>query len=231
MIARMTPWRQYQEEAAQFFRELGMEAETDATLQGARTTHDIDVVVRSKSVGFDLLWIVECKHWNHPVNKLHVMGLREISNDLGADRGILLCERGFQKGALEAAALTNVLPTSLAHLRVSAKPDLDRAKLADLSQRLELAKARYWKHSKAVRIELGLRPEAPEPGYSADIEMQRVAAVLSAAYGGILPAPHQNLYFPDELADSQDLAEIIDWMESNLKDVESRLDAAEQAMR
>ncbi|MFI9537456.1 restriction endonuclease [Nocardia fusca] len=227
----MSGWRQYQEAAAQFFRELGMEADTDVTLKGARTSHDVDVVVRSKSVGFDLLWIVECKHWNHPVNKLHILGLRTITADLGADRGILLSESGFQKGAIEAATLTNILPTSLGDLRNQARPELNRAKLAELSERSELARARYWNHKKSVRIDYGLRPEAPAYGYSADVELNRIAAVLSSAYSGILPAPHQSVYFPDELSNSDDLTELIDWMDSNLTDVENRLDAAENAMR
>lgn len=77
-------WREYQEETAEFFRSLGLTAETDVTLTGVRTTHDVDVVVRSKHVGFEVLWLVECKHWKSPVTKLHVLGLREIVSDLGA---------------------------------------------------------------------------------------------------------------------------------------------------
>ena len=73
-----------------------------------RTTHDVDVVVRSKHVGFEILWLVECKHWKTSVSKLHVLGLREIVADTGADRGIALSESGFQSGAVEAANLTNV---------------------------------------------------------------------------------------------------------------------------
>lgn len=49
-------WKEYQEEAAEFFRSLGLTAETDVTLTGVRTTHDVDVVVRSKHVGFEVLW-------------------------------------------------------------------------------------------------------------------------------------------------------------------------------
>src|SRR5690349_4327718 len=90
--AMAVDWKDYQQEAAEFFRSLGMSAHVDVTLQGARTTHDVDVVVRSKHIGFEVLWLVECKHWKSPVSKLHVLGLREIVSDLGADRGILLCE-------------------------------------------------------------------------------------------------------------------------------------------
>jgi restriction system protein len=45
-------WKQYQEEAAAFFRGLGLDAQTDVTVQGVRTTHEIDVFVTSHHVGF-----------------------------------------------------------------------------------------------------------------------------------------------------------------------------------
>ena len=79
-------WRKYQEDSAVFFRSLGLSAETDVALRGVRTSHDIDVVVRSRHFSFEILWIVECKRWKTPVTKLHVLALREIVNDLGADR-------------------------------------------------------------------------------------------------------------------------------------------------
>src|SRR5476649_2559669 len=102
-ITMMPPWKEYQQEAADFFRSLGLTASTDITLQGVRTTHDIDVLVTIDVAGFDVRWIVECKYWKTAVTKLHVLALREIVSDLGADRGIVLCEMGFQKGAVEAA--------------------------------------------------------------------------------------------------------------------------------
>lgn len=108
-----TDWRDYQEEAAALFRSMGLDAVTNETIQGVRTKHDVDVVVRSHYAGFDVTWLVECKHWKSPVSKLHVLALREIVSDTGADRGILLCEVGFQSGAIEAANLTNVQVTSL----------------------------------------------------------------------------------------------------------------------
>lgn len=226
----MSDWHEYQEAAARFFREIGMEANTDVSLEGVRTKHDIDVVVRSKSVGFDLLWVVECKHWKDPVSKLHILGLRQIVNDLGADRGILLSESGFQKGAMEAASLTNVYPTSMAELRRSANDDLARMRLALISERLEICKARYWSHSKSVRIDYGLRPEVPAPGWSGDVEMNRVSAVLQVAYSGVLPVKHEGIYFPDDLVEVVDITELIEWMELCLGEVESRLDTAEEAM-
>lgn len=85
-------WQGYQEEAACFFRSLGLDASTDVTIAGVRTNHDIDVVVKSHHAGFDITWLVECKHWKTRVSKLHVLALREIVADVGADRGILLSD-------------------------------------------------------------------------------------------------------------------------------------------
>jgi len=125
-------WKEYQEEAAEFFRSLGLSAETDVTLQGVHTTHDVDVFVRIDVAGFEVRWIVECKHWKDAVSKLHVMALRGIVSDLGADRGIILCEAGFQSGAIDAANLTNVQVTSLEALAVSSKEAIHAVRLREL---------------------------------------------------------------------------------------------------
>ena len=77
-------------------RSLGLAATTNHVVRGVRTSHAIDVYVKSHYVGFDVVWIVECKRWSTKVSKLHVLALREIVADLGVDRGILLCEVGFR---------------------------------------------------------------------------------------------------------------------------------------
>jgi hypothetical protein len=137
-------WQEYQEEVAGFFRRLGLEATTDHTVQGVRTKHAIDVYVKSHHAGFDVVWIVECKHWSTPVTKLHVLALREIAADLRADRGILLCEAGFQSGAAEAATLTNVHLTSLAPLRGTASAEVTAMRVRELYDRIEACRVRYW---------------------------------------------------------------------------------------
>ena len=160
----MADWDDYQEETAAFFRSIDLEAETNVTLKGVRTSHDIDVVVRSNHVGFNLLWLVECKHWNRAVSKLHVLGLREIVSDIGADRGILMAEKGFQSGALEAAQLTSVQLTSLAELKVSASFALGMAELRVIQERVDQCRMRYWNLSKHTRIKYGLRQPVAVPG-------------------------------------------------------------------
>lgn len=129
-------WKSYQERVAQFFQLLGLEAHTDVKVQGTRTSHDVDVLVKSTHAGFDVTWLVECKHWERAISKLHVIALRQIVIDVGADRGILLSESGFQRGAQEAATLTNVQLASLDDLNQTTSASVHAMRLQDLSDRL-----------------------------------------------------------------------------------------------
>jgi len=187
-------WNDYQEEAAAFFRSLGLDAQTNVTMQGVRTQHDIDVVVRSNHVGFDVTWLVECKFWATSVSKLHVLGLRAIVADLGADRGIILSESGFQSGAHEAAALTNVRATSLATLRDTASAEIYAMRMRELYDRTKECRRRYWDIPKDERIRLGLRPEAPDVGYSGDIVIQFAEALLADALRAAYPITLDTLH-------------------------------------
>ena len=180
-------WKDYQEEAAGFFRNLGLDAQTDVTTKGVRTTHDVDVLVKSHHAGFDVTWIVECKHWKTKVSKLHVLALREIVADTGADRGILLSEIGFQSGAIEAASLTNVLVTSLAEARVKSEHDINAMRLRDLYDRLEACRECYWEIPKGARIEHGLRPDVGDCGYSGSTVISAVEDLLARGLRGRYP--------------------------------------------
>lgn len=122
-----------------------------------RTNHAIDVLVDIEVAGIAVRWVIERKHWKEPVSKLHVLALREIVADLGADRGIILCEVGFQSGAIEAATLTNVQVSSLAQLSITSKEAMASARLREISERVELCRDRYWEIPKDVRIDNGLR--------------------------------------------------------------------------
>jgi hypothetical protein len=123
-------------------------------------------VAASFKKGYRTLLIVECKYWQKPVSKIHVLALREIVSDLGADRGVLLAEAGFQSGAKEAAQLTNVQLTSLADLRHSAETQVYAMRVMELYDRIHACRSRYWALKKRDRIEYGLRPEVGSPGYS-----------------------------------------------------------------
>jgi hypothetical protein len=175
------PWFAYQVETAAFFRALGLDAEVGVRLPGVRTVHEIDVVVRGHHVGFDTLWLVECKQWHTRVSKLHVLALREIVSEVGADRGILMAEHGFQPGAVEAARLTNVQLTTLARLRDTAARDIHLLRVKELQDRVDACRRLYSALDREFRIEHGLRPHVGQFGYSANRVLQACELALAMA--------------------------------------------------
>lgn len=186
-------WKAYQEAAAAFFRTLGADAKTNVRVKGVRTHHDIDVRVRSHHIGFDVTWLVECKRWQTRISKLHVLALREIVADVGADRGVILSEVGFQSGALEAAALTNVHATSLATLRRTASAEIVAMRLRELFDRVQACKERYWDIPKRERIERGLRADFGEDGYSGRRVIEAADDLLTKAFLGTYPVEVDSL--------------------------------------
>ena len=102
-------WQEYQRAAARAFRDLDCTAEVDKIITGARGTHKIDVFVTFQQFGNQCRWVVECKLWSKPVSKDVVQTLQSIVQNVGADRGIIFAEGGFQSGAHIAAQNTNIL--------------------------------------------------------------------------------------------------------------------------
>ncbi len=224
----MKPWKSYQEDVAAYFRSLGLEASTDITIHGVRTKHDIDVLVKSHHVGFDITWIVECKFWSTSVSKLHVLALREIVTDVGADRGIILTESGFQSGAHEAANLTNVQLTSLASIRETARDSFIAMRFMELYDRVELCRERYWDIPKNDRIEAGLRPDIFASGYSGQGSIECCSELLRCAFRGTYPFKVSSiwalvLFGNDMIFESPE--ELIEIVEQLTRELENRLDA------
>jgi restriction system protein len=226
----MPAWKDYQEEAAEFFRSLGLDANTDVTIQGVRTKHDVDVLVKSHHYGFDITWIVECKHWKEPVSKLHVLALREIVTDAGADRGILLSEVGFQSGAVEAANLTNVQVTSLADLKVTAREQISAVRLRELYDRVEQCNDRYWEIPKDMRIEDDLRPEVQEIGYSGARVIDACRDLLSRASRGLYPFRCEagaSVFLPVLQQEFQSATQVVQVVKTFVQELEAKLTASE----
>ncbi len=134
----MAPWHDYQEQAAAFFRSLGLTANTNEHLEGVRGSHDVDVVVRQATAGIKQLWIVECKKWKRSVTQLHVSALAEIAKDVGADRGILLSESGFQAGAIRIARTSNITLSSISDLEENSEDE--KVELGLYERRKRIAK-------------------------------------------------------------------------------------------
>ena len=223
----MKAWKKYQEDAASYFRLLGLDASTDVTMNGVRTSHDVDVLVKSHHVGFDITWIVECKRWKTPVSKLHVLALREIVADVGADRGILLSEAGFQSGAREAANLTNVQVTSISEMRDTASSSIYAMRLRELFDRVGICKDRYWEISKEERIKFGLRSDVGEHDYSGARIVDMCADLLMRAFRGVYPFESETVEAFIHFGRGKNFEspkEIVDLVEEKVSELEAKLD-------
>ncbi len=228
-------WQEYQEEAAALFRSLGLEATTDERLDGVRSAHDVDVVVRSRRAGLEQSWVVECKWRRRRVEKLHVSALAEIVRDVGADRGVLLSEVGFQAGAVRMAYKSNVTLTSLAELREEAAEEMltlrlgeSRLRLAHLRERLG-AVGRVQRNGRTtVSVSYGTVPGRWEP-------VKLYAAVSSAEEGlrraemGRWPAPYAWDFASDDTHRARDLASFVEGLTASLVELEAELAACEEA--
>ncbi|MFL6674982.1 MAG: restriction endonuclease [Massilia sp.] len=216
-------WKEYQEETAEFFRSLGLDAQTDVRIKGVRTEHAVDVLVKSTHAGFEVTWVVECKLWNSRVTKNHVLALREIVSDTGADRGILMAENGFQRGAAEAAKLTNVHLTSLADTHREAKDEILGMRLSDLHDRVEAARERYWSIPKSVRIAHGVRPDVSEVGFSGDLVIKLAEDLLRKGFRGSYPFEPDYMWrsaltgFPETVSNAEQLCDLLDSMIGELE--------------
>lgn len=158
-MASHPEWYQFQEDICSYFISIGANAETNVTVQGVRTTHDIDILIKTKYLGEDLTWIIEAKKWKSRVNKLQVLGLRTIADDIGADRAFIISEAGFQSGAYEAAENTNVKLKTYEELKTDTRELVESEIIKTYKKRLELLEVRYWSHSKSIRKKYGLRGE------------------------------------------------------------------------
>lgn len=222
----MTSWRDYQERSAELLRELGFEARTDVRVDGMRNRHDVDVLATYQHAGLELMWIVECKLWTRKVSKDRVLTLRAIVEDVGADKGLLLAESGYQSGAREATLRSNVVLSSLEEMRVAAAEDLVRRRLLALPERVARAHARYWRMPKSYREDMGLRPESYSSGYSASTVLTLVPGLITSALAGSLP-PEGTWTLQPPVHTGEQAASL---GEELLDDLEARLSRAEEVM-
>ena len=172
-------WKKYQDEAAAFFRSLGFEVRNEDVIEGVRGKHKIDVFVVGEVHSISFSWVVECKCWKNNIPKEKVMALISIVQDVGAYRGFLLSEVGFQSGAIRAAYKSNVALTSIDDLKNEAKESLLEVTAANLHVRLSRLK------NKIFKLHDNLRPLGQ-------------LGILEIALGEALEGQFPTVYFIDE---------------------------------
>lgn len=83
--------------------------ERDVTLPGrSGASRQIDVLIRHRQGFYEHLVVVECKYWQHNVERLHVDALATTIREVGADRGVIFSSKGFQTGAIRQAEADNI---------------------------------------------------------------------------------------------------------------------------
>lgn len=158
-MSTIPDWYNFQEDICNHFNSLGADAKTNQTVQGVRTTHDVDILVKTKFLGANLTWIVEAKDWHSNIPKEKVFALRSIVDDIGADKGFIVSQNGFQSGAYEAARYSNISLLTFDELKMSTFDYVSLEILKSFKLRAFILHCRYWSHSKQVRKDYDLRPD------------------------------------------------------------------------
>lgn len=226
-------WFEFQEDIKDHFNSLGADAETNIRVQGVRTCHDIDVLVKTRFLGENITWVVEAKHWKSKVTKAQVLTLRSIVDDIGADRGFIISVAGFQSGAFEAANNTNVKLKTFDELKIDTKGLIEAEILKTYHKRLSLLEDRYWSHSKKLRIKYDLRHG------TADYSMKFVGQqLLTIARTAIMAAEDRN--YPIDLESflkehkgekiAHNFQQLSMWLNLNLNHFDEKLLTAELEM-
>ncbi len=99
-------WRAFEELVAKIYKEIDPEATVkfDEKIEGRQ----IDVSIRKNIVGIEMLIIIQAKWYNKPAQVTHVDAFESVIKEVGAAKGILVCNKGFTKGAKEKAAKARI---------------------------------------------------------------------------------------------------------------------------
>lgn len=232
-MSQTADWYQFQEEICDYFESIGASAETNVTVKGVRTSHDIDVLVKTKFLGEDLTWIIEAKKWKKRVNKLQVLGLRTIADDIGADRAFIISEAGFQSGAFEASENTNVKLKTFNELKDDTRELVEGEIIKTYIKRLELLEIRYWSHSKSIRKEYGLRGEIWDYpiNFSGYQLLQTAQRALILAENKEYPI-NLDTFLADKVGDlvAHNFQQLTNWLNLNFNYLDQKILEAESRM-
>ena len=90
------------------FGEIGCTTKIEYTIDLVRGRKEVDVYVEDNHTVPKSIYLCECKHWKRPVTQEVIHGFRTVLADFGANRGFIISNAGFQKGAIEASSKTNI---------------------------------------------------------------------------------------------------------------------------
>lgn len=105
----ISDWKDLQNRVAMLFREMGYVAETPFLVELAgRGKKEVDVYIVDPRTSVPHVIIAECKLWSTPVSQDTVHSMFTVMQGCGANTGLIVSKVGFQSGAGEAAANSNI---------------------------------------------------------------------------------------------------------------------------
>ena len=110
LITHKTPntWEELEELVTAILNECGMYARRSVTIDSPRGKNDVDVYAEENIDGIVQSIICECKNWKSNIPKNSVHAFRTVMEETGVHRGYIISKVGFQTGAKEAVASTNI---------------------------------------------------------------------------------------------------------------------------
>jgi hypothetical protein len=99
----MSDYKELEKLVARIQQQLAPQSEVihNTKLMGRHTQRmrQIDVLVRDKVAQFEINIIIDCKDYKHPVDVKGVEEFYGLLDDVGAQRGVLVCPKGFTETA------------------------------------------------------------------------------------------------------------------------------------
>lgn len=103
-----TDWKILERTVARLLRECGFYAKVGKSVRAVRGSVSIDVYAEDRSTRPWTVYLCECKCWNKKIPKTVVHAFRTLLGDVGANWGFLISSQGFQSGARQAAAKSQI---------------------------------------------------------------------------------------------------------------------------
>jgi restriction system protein len=100
-------WQDLEARVAQILSECGYDVEVQKKVRLARGEVNIDVYAVDHTSPPNI-FAFECKLWTRPATRSVVHAFRTVVGDSGANTGFIISTAGFQQGAVDAAAYSNV---------------------------------------------------------------------------------------------------------------------------
>lgn len=102
-------WKDLQHGVHQLFEEMGYTTHTPYVVElSGRGKKEVDVYVEDERASTTHRIIIECKWWESSVPQEVVHSFYTVMQGCGANTGFIVSKVGFQRGAVEAIASTNI---------------------------------------------------------------------------------------------------------------------------